>query len=456
MKQNDLTKGNIMPVLLKLALPIMGTSFIQMAYNMADVFWIGKLGSKASTAVSAAGFFMWFAMGIIMIPKVSAESLVSQAVGRKDENTNIIVGTIIKFTLLVSLLYGCIIFFGRNFLIGVFNIDNAEVVSMALQYSKIISLSYLLFFFNPVLSAIFNAYGSSKIPFLFNTCGLVLNIILDPILIFGIVGKPLGVLGAAFATVISQLLVTILFLFYILKAKDTILFKGFKLFRMPDLYKLKNILKVGTPVGLQAMSFTIIATFIVRIITQYGYLGVGVQRIGSQIEAVTWMTASGFSVAISTFIGQNLGAKQYKRIDTGFKVAYVSMLIVGLFTSFALVLFPKEIFGAFLNEPEALKEGAIYLSILGYSQVFMCVEIVTNGAFYGLGKTMYPSVNSTVLTAARIPLAYILSRFLGLSGVWWAISITSMIKGVLITILYFKKGRLKIEAFSPISTGVAE
>ncbi len=441
MKNVDLTKGSIVLALLKLSLPIMGTSFIQMAYSMTDLIWIGKLGSEAATAVGTAGFFSWFAMGLIAIPKVSAEALVSRAIGKKDEKTNVLVGTLIKLSILAGFFYGLIIFFGKEIFIDFLKIDNARVVSLALDYSKIISFSYILFFVNPVLAAIFTAYGSSFIPFLFNMCGLILNMILDPIMIFGIVGKPLGVLGAAYATLIAQVLVTILFLFYILKNKDLILFKGFKLFRALNLQKLKEILIIGVPVGLQSMSFTVIAIFIVRIISGFGYIGIGVQKIGSQIEAITWMTAWGFSAAVSAFVGQSLGAKQFDRISKGFWTAYGIMFGVGLINSALLIFLPEQIFGIFLTEAAALKEGANYLYILGFSQLFMCMEIVTNGAFYGLGKTVFPAVNSTVFTALRIPAAYILSRFFGLSGIWWAISISSIIKGVLITLIYLKKAK---------------
>ncbi len=441
MKQVDLTKGNITLGLLKLALPIMGTSFIQMAYNMTDLIWIGRLGSQATTAIGTAGFFTWFAMGFITIPKVSAEALVSRAVGQKDENTSTIVETLIKFAILSGLIYGLIIFFGRSEFLKFFKLNNKTVISMAMDYSKIICFTYIFFFMNPILTAIFNAHGSSSTPFLFNMTGLIINIILDPILIFGLLGKANGVLGAAYATLIAQAVVTSLFAIHIVKNKDTLLFRHFKLFKRLDLYKLKEILRIGTPVGLQSMSFTIIAIFITRIIAEFGYIGIAVQKIGSQIEAITWMTASGFSAAISAFIGQNLGAKQYDRIHKGYKTAYFTILGIGIITSSILYFFAEPIFSIFLNETIALKEGTIYLIILSYSQAFMCMEIITNGAFYGLGKTIYPSLNSIIFTALRIPMAYVLSRFYGLAGIWWAVSITSMIKGVLITILYAKKAK---------------
>lgn len=438
MKQTDLTKGNIPLTLIKLALPIMGTSFIQMAYNMTDLIWIGKLGARAAAAVGTAGFFMWFAMGLITIPKIAAEALVSRSVGKKDANTSRVVGTILKLTVIIGLVYSLVILVFRAHLIGFFNLKDAQVVSMSTDYATIIAFSYILFFINPVFSAIFNAYGTSTLPFLINISGLILNMILDPLLIFGVIGKPLGVHGAAIATIISQGLVTLIFLFYIAKNKDLILFRGFQFFRPLNRGYLREILKTGTPTGIQSMSFTVIAMVIARIIARYGFIGITVQKIGSQIEAVTWMTASGFSVAVSAFIGQNLGAQQFERIKKGYRIAYALMAAVGLITTALLVIFPKQIFSIFLTDSAALPEGIVYLTILGYSQFFMCIEIVTNGAFYGLGKTLYPALNSSFFTALRIPFALLFSHFIGLPGIWWAISISSMFKGVIITFLYVK------------------
>lgn len=439
MRNYDLTKDSILRSLIVLALPIMGTSFIQMAYNLIDLIWIGKLGPKATAAVGTAGFFMWLAMGFVTITKVAAESLVSRAVGKQDSTTNILVGHIIKLTIIISLLYSVVVFVFRHELIDFFRLDDFDVIEMSISYLTWIAVSYVLFFINPVFTSIFNAYGISRGPFLINMTGLVLNIILDPLLIFGVIGKPLGVVGAAIATIISQLFVSILFGFYIYRYRNTILFSHFKLFRALDIKTVKNIFVVGIPPGVQSMLFTFFAMVVARIIAEYGFIGITVQKIGSQIESLTWMTSLGFSVALSAFIGQNFGAEQYNRIQQGYWVAFKLMFALGIITTTLLVFAPKFIFSIFLTEPHVLTEGIIYLKILGYSQLLMCIEIVTNGAFYGLGDTMPPALNSIALNFLRIPLAMVLGKYMGLSGIWWAVSISSMLKGIVIFFWYLKK-----------------
>ncbi len=434
-RKKDLTKGNIFKTILLLALPIMGTSFVQMAYNLIDMIWIGKLGSDPLASVGTAGFFMWLSMGVVFLCKIGAEVLVAQSIGRKDEEgAKKIVQSVLQLVFIFGVTTSLILVLFKTQLIQFFNLEDTVVINGAISYLAIIGGGVIFSFVNPVLTAIFNGYGKSAIPFGINTVGLIFNIIFDPILIFGFGPIPaMGIEGAAIATVTSQLLVTVVFIIYIKTQKDMHLFEGFKLFRKLDGITTRKIIKLGFPVGLQSILFCIFAMVIARIVGQWGPLGVAVQKVGAQIESISWMTASGFSTAIGTFIGQNLGAKKYKRIYDGYLVAFISMFVFGILTSVLLLVFAEPIFGLFLSEADELREGTIYLQILGFSQLFMCLEIVTNGAFNGLGKTKIPAINSSVFNFLRIPGAIILSATaLSLTGVWWSVTISSIIKGIVI------------------------
>ncbi|MGL5507095.1 MAG: MATE family efflux transporter, partial [Paraclostridium sp.] len=164
-------------------------------------------------------------------------------------------------------------------------------------------------------------------------------------------------------------------------------------------------------------------------------------------ESISWMTADGLAVALSSFVGQNYGADKIERVNKGFKITLVIAVILGIVNTFILVLLGESIFSIFINEKDAIKEGSMYLKILGYSQIFMCVEIITTGLFKGLGRTYIPSIILTIFTGARLPMAYFLSNpsILGLDGVWWSITITSVFKGVLLLGMFmwlYKTGRL--------------
>ncbi len=218
----DLTKGHITNKLIKLALPIMGTSFIQMAYNLTDMMWVGKAGSSAVAAVGTAGFFPWLAMAFITISKIGGEIKVAQSIGEGNiKSTKLFIKSAIEINIILSILYTIFLITFNKQLIGFFRLGDYEVITMSKQYLVIIALGMVFYFINPVFTAIFNGLGNSKAPFKINAIGLVTNIILDPLLIMGIGGFPkLGVVGAAIATVIAQIVVSIAFLVMIIRHKN--------------------------------------------------------------------------------------------------------------------------------------------------------------------------------------------------------------------------------------------
>lgn len=431
--KSDLTKGSILKKLIILALPIMGTSLIQMAYNLTDMIWVGVLGSSSVTAVGAAGFYTWFAFAFIVIPRIGAEVGVAQSIGRKDVNeTKSYIRHSIQMNVIFALLYGIAMIIFREELIGFFNIQSADIVGMAVSYLVIVSFGMVFFFLPPVLTSIFNGHGDSRTPFIINTIGLIANIILDPLLILGVGPFPrMGVAGAAIATISAQFIVTIAFIFTIRIKTD--FFNGLNFLQKPDWKHIRKITKLGIPVALQSGAFTFIAMVIARILSGWGPTPIAVQSVGSQIESISWMTAGGFQTALGAFVGQNFGAKKWDRIYKGYFTAISTVAVIGIITSCLLIFFPKPIFSIFIREEDVIKEGIIYLRILGVSQFFMCIEITTAGAFNGLGKTVPPSLVGIVLNSLRIPGAILLSRYLGLDGVWWSISLSSILKGIILT-----------------------
>ncbi len=434
----DLTEGKIVSKLVKLALPIMGTSFIQMAYNMTDMIWIGKGGSKAVAGVGTAGFYTWLAMAFIMISKTGAEIKVAQKMGEHNlRKVKSYIVSAIQINVVLSILYTVVLLVFSDKLIGFFNLGDAEVISMSKTYLVIVAIGMIFYFINPVFTAIFNGAGSSKTPFVINTIGLAFNMVFDPVLILGIGPFPkMGVAGAAIATVIAQVIVSLSFIFVMIKGKDEYL--KVNVFTKPRMDYIKVLCNIGLPGGIQNGLFTIFSMCIGRIIAVFGPVPIAVQKVGSQIEAISWMTAGGFSTALGTFVGQNYGSKKYNRINKGVKVTMVMAVIIGILASLLLILGGEYVFSFFLNDPEAVDQGTVYLRILGYSQLFMCIEITITGAFNGLGRTYIPSIIGILLTGARVPASYFLCNpnVLGLDGIWWSISISSILKGTVLLTIY--------------------
>ena len=436
-KSINLVSGNISSTLFKLSIPILGTSFIQMAYNMIDMIWVGRLGSNPVAAVGTAGFFTWFGTSLVFISKVGAEVGISQAIGKNDINErNKFVYSSLFINLLIALLYTIILIIFKDSLIGFFKLGNEEIIKMAVDFLVIVSLGMVFYFLNPLFTGIFNASGNSKIPFVINTIGLIFNILFDPILIFGWFGfKPMGVVGAAIATVGAQIVVSILFIITFIRNGYSFKLRNIKYIDKKVIYQ---ICKLGIPTALQNCSFAFFAMIIGRIVSAWGPVSIAVQKVGSQIEAISWMTAEGFGVALTAFVGQNYGANKWDRIIKGYKATMLMSIIIGVFATILLIFFGEGIFAIFIPEQEAIIGGSNYLKILGLSQIFMCIEITTAGAFSGLGNTITPSWVGIVLTGARIPLAILLTRLttLGINGVWYSISFTSIIKGILLFSLF--------------------
>lgn len=445
-KKPNLIEGNISSTLTKLALPIMATSFVQMAYNMTDMIWLGRLSTNAVAASGTAGFFTWFGSALFMIPKIGAEVGVAQSFGKdKMDEARKYVSHTLQLDIIIALIYSLFIILFRHKLIGFFDLGDPEVIQMAVDYLVIIAFGLVFYFLNPVFSGIFNGSGNSITPFIVNAIGLVLNMVLDPVLIYGIEPFPrMGIKGAALATILAQLIVTCIFI--VTTKNHRTLFSHLNIFKTPELNYVKKIFKLGFPAFMQTGLFAMIAMVIAKIIAQWGPTPIAVQKVGSQIESISWMTAGGFSTAISAFIGQNYGAGKFKRIEEGYYKGLRIVGVIGIFATILLIFGAKPVFRLFIpNDPVALEYGIIYLKILGISQFFMCIEIATGGAFNGLGKTLPPAVIGIVFNALRIPSAIILSKYtsLGLNGVWWSISISSILKGIVLTGLFIfaiKKG----------------
>lgn len=437
-ENNSLTHGNILNALIKIALPIMGTSFLQMAYNLTDMIWIGRVGSSSVAAVGTAGFYIWLSFSLIIISKTGAEVLVAQGVGSKRyKDARNAARSALQLNFFLAIIYGLLIFLFKEPLIQFFNIPDPAVNKMALSYLSVICYGMIFMFSPHVFSAIFNGSSDSKTPFRINTVGLVMNIILDPLLIFGLGPIPaLGVNGAAIATIASQAIVTIVFLVE-LQTNKTV-FGHVNFLRAPNKKHIKRIIKIGFPAACNSAMFTFFTMVIARIIAQWGALPIAVQKVGSQIESISWMTASGFSVAISAFFGQNYGAGNWDRLWKGYFTSFKIALVLGTFNTLLLILAAGPIFSIFIPEADAIRLGIDYLRILGISQLFMCIEITTAGAFNGLGKTVPPSVVSIAFNALRIPMALYLSQphLFGLNGVWWSITISSIFKGIILVIWY--------------------
>ena len=433
----DLLNGSIPEGLFWLALPIMGSQFIEMAYNLFDTMWVGRLGNEAVTAVGTAWSYMWICQGLAMIPQIGGQVMAGQSIGEGDmaKARRYARGSLHLMTaLMLAFSAVCILF--RRPLIAFFNIREKSTVVSAEWYLLIVSLGFLMMGFNFVMQGLLTATGDSRTSFRYKAVGLVLNIVLDPLVIYGVGPFPeWGINGAGIATVFSEAVVSLLFARFI--AKDDYLFAGYSFFESSGKDDILEMAKLGAPPAFFSMIFAFITMVTSRFVVVYGDSALAIQKIGAQVEAVSWMSSDGFAYAMNSFTAQNFGARNYERVRGGFHTGFRMMTVYGIFITLLLILGAEPIFSIFINEPDVIAGGVSYLRILGLSQLFICYEIVTTGAFNGLGKTKLPAVVSLITTGARIPLFYIAAPLLGgLNGIWWVITLSSIVKGTVLLLAY--------------------
>jgi putative MATE family efflux protein len=428
MKQIDLTEGRTMKVLTTLSVPIMGSSLLQFTYNLVDMLWVGGLGSNAVASVGSASFYIGLGYSINSLVVIGTGIKVAHAIGKKEENE---VKEYINAGLLINAIMGLIFAFmlilgGRN-LIDFLHINNLIVEKDAYLFLAFGGPTIIFAFFNLLYARILGSFGNNKLAFNINVIGVIANIALDPLFIY--VFK-LGVLGASIATMFANI---IMFIMYLIKSSGTLRYNfNVKI----DFEKIKEIIILGFPMALQRILFTVINIFLARIIAIFGSDAIAAQKIGLQIESITYMVIGGLHGAIAAFTGQNFGAKKYKRIKEGYNTALKIGIIYSILMALIFMFFSVPFIKLFVREEQTIIIAKTYLQVVAFSQLFSTTETVSNGLFTGIGKPKISSIISVVFTALRIPMALVLIKPFGLTGIWISISVSSILKGITAYILY--------------------
>lgn len=423
----DLTRGGLARHLYHLALPIMGTSFVQMTYSFTDMAWLGRLSSESVAAVGIVSVFLWIAQSLSLFSKVGSEITIGHGIGKRQPEEARLYA---QHATTLGLIIGCVtaLLYGiyATPLIGLYELEGATRV-LAHEYMYIVLTGIPATFLTYTLFGVYNACGNSRIPFLVLSLGLVSNMILDPVLIHG---SGWGVAGAAWATVISQYLVLVVFV-YRLRRHDRLL-SDFSLLGRLRLNHVWRITQIGLPAAGLSTIFALITLYMGRMASSVGgHIGVATLTTGGQLEALTWNTAQGATTALGTIVAQNYAAGLPGRVLSAYRLTLLFTGLVGLLGTVLFVYAGQDIFRLIVPEPATYQAGGVYMRISGYTQVFMMVELTTQGLFNGMGRSYLPAIISIGGNLLRIVLAICLLHLgMGLEGIWWAISLSAMLKGV--------------------------
>lgn len=390
---NGITEGRISKQLLLFFFPILFGTFFQQLYNTVDAIVVGQyLGTEALAAVGGGtGTAINLLIGFFTGLSSGATVIISQYYGARNyKDTNKAIHT----SILIAIIGGIVILFiGLLFTRPILELIGTpdDVIDLAERYMRIYFLGSI---FNTVYNmgaGIFRALGDSRKPLYFLIVGCVVNIILD-VLLVGF--TPLGVAGAAWATIISQAASAVLVVIYLRRLDEDIRLSLRKL-RL-DSVILKDTLRIGLPTGIQSILYTISNLIIQANVNAFGTATAAAWAAYGKLDAVFWMAINAFGIAATTFVGQNYGAKLYDRVRSGVKISLSIGGIMTVLISIVFLLLQDKGLMLFTTDQEVLSIGVSILLILVPTWItYMPIEILS-GVMRGCGKTLIPTIITVV------------------------------------------------------------
>jgi putative MATE family efflux protein len=442
----DLTVGSIPRHLVKFSVPLLLGNAIQVAYNIINRVWVGNLiGENAVGAVGVTMPIIFVTIGIAMGLTMATTILVSQYYGAKDHGMlKRVVDTSFGITLIIGAAFSIAgIVFGDHVLrmLGA----PPENFVMASGYLKISFLSTIIIFLAFLINSILRGIGDTVTPMVFMAVGVGLNAALDPFFIGGWGPFPShGLNGAAWASLVSQI-VALIFVIRYLNKRDHMLALKMRKFVL-DRHITFLIFKIGFPSIVQQSLVALGHMFISALVNSFGSAATNALGAVSPIDMVAFMPAMSISMGASALTGQNLGAKKPERVKDVFKWGTIISGSISVVISILVVIFAPVILKIFGlgKDLKAVEIGVSYLRIVGPAYVLTGVMFIVGGVINGSGHTVVTMIVSILgFWVMRVPLAWILSRTsLGTDGIWISI-VASFVLATIISFVYYFSGRWK-------------
>jgi putative MATE family efflux protein len=422
-----------------LAWPVMVSQILLTTLNIVDMFWIGKLGPSHVAGVAIAGSLIGVIHALSQIFYAGNIAMVARFAGRneKDSIKDVIVHSfIIAFILSLVISTG-----GLVFMRGIFSLfgTSEDVLTLGIQYMRIIYLGIPFFFCSFVVFATLTGLGDTKTPTKITAFASVLNIILDPFLIFGLWRFPrLGVQGAAIATTLSFFISFLLGLAILLKRR----YLEYNRIQL-RWSTIGRLLKIGVPASLNRMTRPFTGMIMFRVVAFYGTPAIAAFGIGMRTYGLMFIYFIGLTIATQTLVGQSLGLQRPQKAEEIVKKVLRIGFAIQLPVVILYFLLAPLIISIFNSDPEVIRIGTNYLRIISPSLILIVLITGLSGAQSGAGDTKPPMIASIVANwIFKIPLAYIIARYLRYAsrGVWIAIAVSVVIETVIVTVYYYRGG----------------
>jgi putative MATE family efflux protein len=435
----DLTSGDVGKPLFYLSLPIVVTNLLQTAYNLADTFWIGQYSTNALAAISFAFPMVFLIISLGMGLAVAGSILVAQYTGAGEEGeAEYAASQTVGFAAVASVVLGAVAYFLVGDILALLGASE-DVLPLATAYMEIISLGIFFMFGFFVFVSLMRGYGDTITPMLVMLGSVALNVVLDPLLIFGWWIFPRwGIEGAAIATVFSRGLALVVGLWIMLSGHRGVRIRPRDI--VPDIDYGRRLVRIGVPASVEGTGQAVAINLLMFIVGTFSTPVVAAFGIGVRVFSVIFLPAIAVARGVETMSGQNIGAGKPDRAALTARVAAKTTFVVLAAAGVVTFFFAEPIVALFTNDRAVVEVGATFLRYVAPSFGFIGIMRSYNGGFRGAGKTLTAAaIAVTMLGVIRLPIAWVASGSMGPPGVWLSFFISNVV-GAVIAYVWFQRG----------------
>ena len=441
--REDLTEGSILKHLFGLAVPITFGYMLQDAFNIVDMIFVGRLGPAAISAVGVSGNLLRlvgvFSLGI----STGAGIMVAQYLGARNfAQAGHVATQAIILAFMFAIGIGIIGYPLAEFGIRTLRIDDPDIIQLGTTYIHIILVGISTMFLSMTLGSIFRAGGDAVTPMFVLVFSTLINIVLDPLLIFGLWGFPkLGVAGSAYATLIGRGIGVLILLYLCWRGRAPISFRHVQY--RPDLVEMLDIFRLGIYSSMQGFWRHVSRLGFLWVIGPYGKFAVAAYTLCMRLRILAMNPGFGVANAVAPVVGQNLGARNIERAEKTTRIG--NLLGTSLMTAIGIIflLFPQMFLKVFTDDVEVIQIGKVFLQCLSLTFGFIAFSLVLGKALNGAGDTLSPMlITLAAQMGVGLGLVILLSNFLGIIGIWIGIALSNVVQGSVMW-LWYRTGKWK-------------
>jgi len=435
----NLTSGDVAKPLFLLSLPIVVTNLLQTAYNLVDTFWLGRHSDASLAAISFAFPMVFLLISLGMGVSIAGSVFVAQNTGaNKKEEAEYAASQVMSFSLVVSVILGSVAYFTVDDFLS-FTGASSEVVGLATSYMEVISLGLVFMFGFFTFIFLMRGYGDTITPMLVMLGSVVLNILLDPFLIFGWGPFPeLGIEGAAVATVFSRSLATFVGLFVMLYTSHGVRIRAS--WMVPNPTFLRKVARIGGAASVETTGRAVSVNLLLFIVGAFADPVAAAFGIGARVFSIIFLPAAAVAQGVETMTGQNIGAGKPNRVEDTNHLAARAMFVILTLMGVVTWILAAPIVSLFTDSPGIIAEGERFLRYVAPTFGFLGVMRAYVGGIRGTGKTVAAATISVLIVGlARLLIAYVGAVRLGPIGIWLAFSVSNVI-GATVAYLWFERG----------------